>query len=171
MRVAVLDPAWTIGPGTFGPINVDMTATVAKATGLAVPQDPGAPCNVQWAAAPSVEALGVHLVFSSDTLDAVSVGSAQVGTVEGIHVGSTVADLDAAYGDALKQLRYSNAKRTLHGYVVFGPQGALLFELADHTRAVETIAAVRGTSLMDVDEFGYQPQSCPTHMDVILPSR
>jgi hypothetical protein len=91
-------------PGAIGPVQVGMTVDEANATGLFEPRDvpEDDPCkeayaSIQWKA-PNTDALMVA-VDQDDRIALLGIRGS-VKTAEGVGVGSTLADVKAAYTDA-----------------------------------------------------------------------
>jgi hypothetical protein len=97
-----------VAPGAIGPVEVGMTIDEANETGLFEPREVSDddPCKdtyapIQWKD-PNSEDLMVGVSLDGELTDAITVmgirGTAT--TAEGVGVGSTLADVQAAYPDA-----------------------------------------------------------------------
>lgn len=98
--------AFEVAPGRIGPVEAGMTLDEAKATGVLeeTKPDPDAPCpppSLQWKA-PNTDKL--DLQDHDGKIAVLGTGEPGFNTAEGVGVGSTLSEIEAAYpGSKVKE--------------------------------------------------------------------
>lgn len=156
--------AWRIAPGALGPLRIGGSVAQAQRNGWLVAGADG--CGRNLKVAPAIEAAlgrdGLALEWryfsSADKIDALLVKSPKPATTTGVRVGSTVAEVLAAYGTA----EYVNDFGELHDQtvlLVWDAPYALAFHVAG-SAATEKVAAIETLYGTSRDQLQTVPWSC-----------
>lgn len=153
-----------ISPGRLGSLRVGMSPETAEADGL-VERATEEVCGVLWDPTEGVSEQGVHLEFRAgdQALDSIDVwhedGKAvpSIHTSAGIKIGTSVARIEAVYGDRAKRRTFEGEGGEYSAYVIFGDAGALMLNVGRTENGlgdrVVAMHAVRGTSFADLQHF------------------